>query len=661
MAVANDVIQTNPDMPEAHALRGMCNYANRKLAEARQDFVRADELSSNLKIARDISSIKLSLATLELELGNSDEAEQYAREAIQLGLNTSAAHNQLGAALVVQQKFKESIEAFDNAIALKSGDTQLLVNKGGALYYLGEMHEAKVYYQKALDLNPEMMQAHIGMGAVLLVLGKYKKAITHFEVAKKNGPLDASLARNLGVAYMNIGRLRTAQSWLQKSIDMDSTNANAKAYVILGQVLADRGAREESEIMFAKALALEPRNEALLITIAQYKEQLNSIREAKDLVFRILDLGLNPESPHLLNAKILLSRILKRDMKPEEAAVVLKEIETDATSNLAVLSGYFYELGAQLDKAKKYDEAFAAFARANSSKKQSMDQEFSIEQFGKSADVYREVFTEALLEKFKDQSGIDSNQPQPIFLVGFPRSGTTLLEQMLGSHSAIGAGGELVAMSEMQGVIGEILDSPKQYPEVLYDLPNTSAKKIEKLRSTYFDFVNDQVDLEQGIKWFTDKMPGNLEVIGLISLLFPKSPIIHIRRHPLSTCLSAFMTEFRHGHGFSLDINDTARYYLEQMKLAEFYKSNLQLRYMEVRYEDLVQNPENIIRQVLEFAGAEWDPACLEFYKSERNARTASYEQVTKKIYSDSVMRHEHYVDHLAEATRILEPIIQNY
>ena len=659
MDVATRVLESDQDLPEAYALKGMCNYAQGNLYEAKQDFIRADELSSNLKNGQDVSSIKLSLATLELDLGNSADAEQYAREAIQLGLNTSASHNQLGAALAAQKKFKESIEAFDDAIALNPGDAQLLVNKGGSLYYLGEIHEAKACYRKALDLSPQLAQAHIGMGAVLLVLAKYKKAIAHFEAATKSGQIDASLARNMGVAYMNIGRLRTAQGWLQKSIDMDPDQA--KTYVVLGQVLADRGAREESDKMFARALELEPRNEALLIAIAQSKEQLNSIKDAEDLVYRILDLNLGPDNSHFLKARILLSRILKREMKPDEAAEILGEIEATATSNAEVASGYYYELGAQLDKAGKYHEAFTAFARANSSKNHLIDQEFKIDQFRKTVDVYKEVFTETLLTKFRDQIGIDNSQPQPVFIVGFPRSGTTLLEQILGSHSIIGAGGELVALSEMQGGISDILGNQQQYPDILNDLTSTSVENIENLRSSYFDFVNDQVDLEPGKKWFTDKMPGNLEAMGLISLLFPESPIIHIRRHPLSSCLSTFMTEFRHGHEFSLNINDTAEYYLEQMKLAEYYKSNLQLRYLEVRYEDLVQDTENIVRQVLVFIGVEWDPACLEFYKSRRSARTASYEQVTKNIYSDSVMRHEHYADHLAEVARILEPVIQNY
>lgn len=232
---------------------------------------------------------------------------------------------------------------------------------------------------------------------------------------------------------------------------------------------------------------------------------------------------------------------------------------------------------------------------------------------------------------------------------------------MLSRHDQVTAGDELRALGEVVHEAPGILEVGSNYPECLLEFSKKQSGDLIVLREYYLKKVHKAVSFDSSSGWFTDKMPLNVIHLGLISLIFPDSPIIHVRRNPMDVCLSAFFTDFKTGNEYSFDINDTAAYYTEIFRLIAHYKSELNMRYTEIAYEDLVSDPENQLRRILELIDLPWQENCLNFSESGRVARTASYEQVTKPVYTSSVNRYLNYQKYLAEPLAALRPIMEQY
>jgi len=224
LSIASGVIKSDPEIPEAYVLKGMCNYVNGNLGEARQDFMRADELSAKLEDSNDISSIKLSLSTIALDLGNSVEAEDYARNAIKLGLNTFESHKQLGAALAAQKKFKESIESFDKAIEFNRQNPQLWVNKGSCHYFLRDLAAAVQCFQEALNVNPDYVPALMNLAAYYYREKEYDIARELLEKIENLEPENIKTLVSLAIAYMNLHRNTEARNTIEKAFKKQPKN-----------------------------------------------------------------------------------------------------------------------------------------------------------------------------------------------------------------------------------------------------------------------------------------------------------------------------------------------------------------------------------------------------------------------------------------------------
>jgi hypothetical protein len=249
---------------------------------------------------------------------------------------------------------------------------------------------------------------------------------------------------------------------------------------------------------------------------------------------------------------------------------------------------------------------------------------------------------------------------QPLFIVGFPRSGTTLLEQTLTAHPRIAAGDELPIIGELTQLMPRMLDSPLSYPEALAELwMGDHRDELDNLRDHYLRRVAQLGIVPEGAAWFTDKMPLNEVHLGLIHLLFPHSPVIHLIRHPLDVVVSVFSNLLTHGHYCAYALDSIAQHYAQTMELVDHYRRELDVRYMAVRYEDIVDDQEATIRRVMDFVGESFDPACLRFHENRRYARTASYAQVSEKLYDRSRYRHRHYGQALAPVIPILQPVIE--
>jgi len=246
-----------------------------------------------------------------------------------------------------------------------------------------------------------------------------------------------------------------------------------------------------------------------------------------------------------------------------------------------------------------------------------------------------------------------------VFVLGFPRSGTTLLEQTLSAHPRIAAGDELPLVAEITNLIPRMLDSPLAYPEALAELwMGDHRGDLDNLRDYYLQKVAQLGIVHDGAAWFTDKMPLNEVNLGLIALMFPEAPLIHVIRHPLDVVLSVFSNVLTHGMFCAYALESAARHYVLVSELVEHYRQEMSLRYLAVRYEDVVYDQEASIRRVLAFVGESFDPGCLAFHENRRYARTASYAQVSERLYQRSRYRYLNYLQHLQPVVPILQPVI---
>ena len=235
-----------------------------------------------------------------------------------------------------------------------------------------------------------------------------------------------------------------------------------------------------------------------------------------------------------------------------------------------------------------------------------------------------------------------------------------MIEQTLSAHPMIAAGDELPVINELTGLMPRMFDSPLAYPDALAELwMGDRLEGLDNLRDYYLQRARQLGALSEGAAWFTDKMPLNETHLGFIGLIFPEAPVLHVVRHPLDVVLSVFSNHLTHGFYCAYDLMSIARHYVLVMDLVEHYRREMDLRYLRVRYEDVIDNQEARVREMLDFVGLDFDPRCLAFHENRRYARTASYAQVTEKLYDRSRYRYRAYRDELDPVIPALEQTIR--
>ena len=312
--------------------------------------------------------------------------------------------------------------------------------------------------------------------------------------------------------------------------------------------------------------------------------------------------------------------------------------------------------GRVLDRLGRYDEAFSCFARAKQLARESGKKGYRELEAKEMADRLRQFFVDDRLH-LMPRATVRNDSSQPIFILGFPRSGTTLVEQSLSFHPRIAAGDELPFIGELSQSLPRLFDSRLSYPEAIAELwMGDNRRGLDMLRDVYLQKVEMCKVLKPNCTWFTDKMPLNEMHLGLIALMFPHSPLIHILRHPLDVVLSVFSYQLTHGYFCAYGLASIAHHYALVFDLVQHYRAQMALKYLPLRYEDMVDNMATSMRRTLEFINEPFDERCLNFQDNPRLPQTPSYCQVSEKIYDRSHFRYRHYLKHLEPVIPILQP-----
>jgi tetratricopeptide (TPR) repeat protein len=452
-------------------------------------------------------------------------------------------------------------------------------------------------------------------------------------------------------------------------------------------LLAAAGDSHASEVALRNAIALAPDSPRARFHLANNLIAVGKLDEAEELIRELRC----AEAADRVSLKLTHVRILERKGDIPAAAAILESIDEGSrrhpevaimyaivleqqgkieealtilhgaleSNELAAIEGIgvYFTLGDLYDSVGRYDEAFEAYRLGNANRKKAFFKFDRPTEPGASA-------TDRLIElhepeRYRQLPTSQLESDVPIFIIGMPRSGTSLTEQILASHPLVHGAGELTTMRDVVRASYDLPDQRKQWAplEIIDTDPSVdqqclvpkgweaiTTEQLTELGSQYLAHIRSLNDKAQRI---TDKMPYNYFLAALIAKVFPRGRIIHCRRHPLDTCLSCFFQNFTGGSEFSFDLSELGDFYRNYLKLMAHWRNALGVPMLEVDYERLVQDPEPAVRAMLDFCGLDWDDKCLKFHKSKRAINTASYQQVRKPIYTKSAGRWKNYEKHI--------------
>jgi tetratricopeptide (TPR) repeat protein len=519
--------------------------------------------------------------------------------------DNSELYHEFGIAHIAQNQPKLAIEKFLQSVRLDPKNANYNSDLGEMYRRVGILDQAVKFNLEAVKLNSELDNTNYNLGLAYFDKENFDKAIIHFEKAIEINPKHGFAWNNLGSSFEKLDKLKLAHEAYQKAVDLNGNHLEA------------------------------------LNNLATTNTQFNKTDEAIKIFNKAIDVH-----PHFFEAHFNLSA-LKKYTKEDPHFRLLQEVPQHKKQfNLFEATRYHFAYGKALDDIGEYDNAFNQYNLGNQlqSKLTPYNQKKNDEIVSKTIEIFNINF----INKFKSDNEL--NNRTPIFIVGMPRSGTSLIEQILDSHQSIYGAGELKDLSEsLESNVKELSNEQ-------------SLDFIGKAKKSFFekvgnDYLNKVWKLSPNSKYISDKMPGNFFNIGLIYLVFPHAKIIHSMRDPMDSCFSNFTKLFKDDMRFTYSQENIGNYYKDYHTIMEHWKKVLPSDFIcHMKYEDMINDTEKEAKRLTSFIGLNWDPNCLKFYDNNRNVKTASMMQVRKPIYKSSLARWKNFIKHLKPLYNKVKP-----
>lgn len=508
-------------------------------------------------------------------------------------------------------------------------NTDALFAWASIAYERGNLENAERLLRTILSISPDHAEALIKLGTLFVMERKYGKAIAVLSKGLEYAPDDILAMNNLAISY-----LLSFDPWEAQRVSrmgLEREQQYGPLYMVLGKALYEQGRLSEALDAQKTALGLNPGEEIKnLCNLAQTYFQMGKRSEAENFYRSALER--QPDSAHLHYCLSAVHTYERDDPHIQEMEDLLGRINKDT----ADLYNLHFALAKAYDQIGDYGKAFSHYAEGNRLKRATVS--YSLDKFKERLNQIRTVFSGDIERHALPASKADV---VPIFILGMPRSGTTLVEQILCSHPDVAAGGETMYMQQLVARYG--LQDFQVCDGDIVKMPETTLKQM---REEYLAKLRRH---NANVRFITDKAPSNFVHIGLIRMLFPESPVLHCMRQPEGTCFSLFQTLFGSNVDYAYDLEEIAQYYNEYKKHMVFWHEKLPGFIYDVQYEDLVANQEQETRGMLEFCGLSWDDRCMEFHKTERAVKTASIQQVRTPLYKKSTHHWKNYEPYLGE------------
>ena len=551
-----------------------------------------------------------------------------------LTLKPEHAQTQYNLGLVLEElgRTELAIDHFNKSITIDADDAAVHGHLADAYSKLERWEEAIKAYQQVLAIQAEDIVSIIKLGNVYLAAGLWTNSITRFEQALKIQPNNTLVHKNLGVSLHRVGQLQKARKCFEQALSLHPEYIDARIECAL--VLRQLGRTEEALVQLEQAIDLKPDHIEAHIGLAEILRDLGQVELAIERLEQCL--GARPACG-LLYYQISM-------IKPKKALIPVVEkliSQPDLSKSNAIYC--HFALGNFFKSGKSFDQAFSHFLKANSLHREtiSYDPKDNIQTVDRLIEVYSKGF-------FRRKRQFGSASRLPVFIVGMPRSGSTLVEQILSSHHQVHGVGELGAIPAVNVRIALQLKYANPPPECMSLI---DRKMAEEHSARYLQELALHCPAAKRI---TEQLAGHFFKVGLIKTLFPDACIIHCQRNPLDTCISLFFHYFT-GLRSCFDLTELAQYYLQYQRLMCHWHKLFPGEILNVQYEELVMDQERVSKQLIDYIGLEWDEKCLDFHSNERPVMTASNIQVRQPMYENSMNRWKHYEKHLQPLIEVLQ------
>jgi tetratricopeptide (TPR) repeat protein len=613
-------LSLRPEYPEAASNLGLILLARGQTDDAAAQFRLA------LRLRPDYAMAWNNLGSALRAKGEKDDARQHFRRALALDPLLAEAHSNLGQLSLELKALDESLAHCREAVRLRPAFAEAQSNLGNVLRELGRLDEAKVAYAEALRLNPVLAMVRNNMGQALQEEGRLDEAIDWYQQALRMEPNTPRFHANLASVLEEKDQHEDAIAQYQVALRLDP--AHSESHNGLGWVRHEQGQYEEAMRHYREALRLDPLLAAahgnlgtLLEELSDFAGAERSFREA--LRHDTRQAGALAQLATMLRAKL-----------PEADLAAMRTLLDDPYLSGGKRSALHFGLAQALDDRGDYGDAAEHLRQANA---------LALAQWQRRGQAYDPIshtrFVSGLIaastpEFFARARGWGLETERPIFIVGLPRSGTTLTEQILAQHSQVFGAGELSLVPEGFGALpgGTEAEPPERLGRLDLETARGIARRhldrLGKLNATALRVV--------------DKLPDNYQFLGFLAALFPKAKFIHCRRDLRDVAVSCWMTHFRQIR-WANNPDQIASRIQEYERLMAHWRRVLPVPLLEVAYEETVADLEGMARRLVTWCGLEWEPACLAFHEGKGPVRTASVSQVRQPVYSRSVARWKHY------------------
>lgn len=496
---------------------------------------------------------------------------------------------------------------------------------------------------KAIQLDPAISLYHRNIGEILRRSGQIEQAVRAGQQAVSLDPADLDARYNLGVAYNDQGDAQKAADCYQHIVKLDP--GHSTAWNNLGAALEKLGDKAASLAAYTTAVKADPANVEAQNNLGAIYSVQGRLDEARQCFEAAID-----TQPDYVNAHHNLAG-LKTYTPNDPHLTTLESLVCNPPAQTPLnLTRYYFALGKARDDIGQYDRAFAAYQEGNRlwHEQSPYDNQRDEQVIADIVQCFDQNFFNS-----KQRANPHSDQT-PVFIVGMPRSGTTLIEQILSSQSNFFGADELPDMNHV------ITNAPRSTPGQFFTryLPDLTTADIQSMADSYIERVWQH---SPDSLYISDKMPANFFYIGMIYLLFPHARIIHAMRDPMDSCLSCYIRLFLGTMEFAYDLEDLGHYYVRYIRLMQHWHKVLPAgTILDVRYEDMVADSEAQSRRLLEYIGLPWNESCLDFHKTKRQVKTASIAQVRQPIYTTSVARWKQYRSHLQPLLAIVKKYRDN-